>query len=217
MDRRTFVAGAGAVLLAAPLAAGAQQAGKVPRIGYLSPSTPSLARDAFREGLRELGRVEGQNLIIEYRWAEGKFERLPEFAAEFVRLGVDVIVAAGTPATLAAKNATRAIPIVMWGVSDPLDHGLVNSLARPGGNVTGLSILGPPLSAKSLQLLKEVVPKVSQVAVISNPANPAAGPLLRDTKAAAQSLGLKLQLLEARGPGEFDSAFAAISAGSGSR
>ena len=214
IDRRTFLAGTGAVLLAAPLAADAQQAGKVPRIGFLgstSPSDMSAHLDAFRQGLRELGWVEGQNIVIDYRYAEGRFDRLPDLAAELVRLKVDIIVAQGTAAATAAKNATETIPVVMISGGDPVGIGLIASLARPGGNVTGSSFsVGLEIVGKGLELLKETVPKVRRVAILSNPANPAHAVAIRDVKVAAGSLGVQLQLLEARGPNEFDGAFAAM-------
>jgi putative ABC transport system substrate-binding protein len=222
MERRLFLAGTGAVLLAAPLAADAQQAGKVYRIGFLSPSSRSdperLASPfgerglaAFRQGLRDLGYVEGQNLTIEYRWAEGRFERLPDLAAELVRLKVDVIVSVVTQASLAAKNATRTIPIVLVAAGDPLGSGLVANLARPGGNVTGPSSMYGDLAGKQLELLKESVPKVSRVAVLWNPANAVwQAQMLRQTEIAARALGLQVQLLEARGPDELEGAFAAM-------
>ena len=169
-------------ILAAPLAAGAQQPKKVPRIGVLWTYSPTIAApfaEAFRQGLRGLGYVEGQNVALEERWAEGRFDRLPALAAELVRLNVDVILAASTPAVQAVQQATRTIPIVMTQVSDPLESGFVASLARPGGNVTGLSLMHPELSGKRLQLLKEVVPKVSRVAVLGDPSNLINPPLLR--------------------------------------
>ena len=207
-------------LLAAPLAAARQQAGKIPRIGWLSPRPPPSESEpfpqAFRGGLRELGWVEGQNIAMEYRWAEGRYERLPVLAAELVRLEVDVIVALVTPAALAAQHATRTIPIVMVGVHDPVRSGLVASLARPGGNVTGLSLLSPALVGKQLEFLKEVLPTVSRVAVLWNPASPGHVLMIREAEVAGQALGVQLHLLEARGPDEFDSAFAAMtSAGVG--
>jgi putative tryptophan/tyrosine transport system substrate-binding protein len=163
-------------LLAAPLAADAQQAGKVPRIGFLGVTSPSDRPhhvDAFRQRLRELGWVEGQNIVIDYRYAEGRVDRLPDLAAELVRLKVDLIVAsAGTQAATAAKNATETIPIVMIYVRDPVGNGLIASLARPGGNVTGVSgSAGLELFAKQLELLKETVPKIRRVAILSNPDN----------------------------------------------
>jgi putative ABC transport system substrate-binding protein len=165
---------------------------------------------AFLRGLRELGWVEGQNIAVEYRWAEGRLERLPELAAELVGLKVDAMLVGGTQAALAAKQATTTIPIVLAGIGDPVGTGLVASLARPGGNITGLSFLASELSAKQLELLKEAVPKVSRVAVLWNPTNSFHRLALRDAEAAARSLGVQLQLLEARSPNEFDSAFAVV-------
>jgi putative ABC transport system substrate-binding protein len=199
-----------------PFAADVQQAGKVHRIGFLSPSSLSDPRtqrrfEAFRQGLREVGYVEGQNIAIESRWAEGKYDRLPGLAAELVGLKVDVIVTYAPPAIRAAKEATATIPIVMGAIIDPIATGFVASLARPGGNITGLSLMSPELVGKQLQLLKEVVPKVSRVAVLGNPANAGTAPQLRDAEVAARALGVQLQPLEARDPKEIDSAFAAIS------
>src|SRR5499426_2940587 len=202
-------------LLAAPLAADAQQAGKVPRIGLLSLTSrsdrPPLL-DAFRQSLRELGWVEGQNIVIDYRYAEDRVDRLPNLAAELVRLKVDLIVAsAGTQAATAAKNATETIPIVMIYVRDPVGTGLIASLARPGGNVTGVSgSAGLEMFAKQLELLKETVPKIRRVAILSNPDNAYHQLAIREVNVAARSLGVQLQLLEARGPNEFDGAFAAM-------
>ena len=216
---------AAAVAIGLPLAllvADAQPAAKVYRIGYLSPSSPSdperlaspfgeRGHAAFRQGLRELGYVEGQNIALENRWAEGKFERLPDLAAELVRLKVDVIVTVVTQASLAAKNATRTIPIVMVAVGDPLGSGLVASLARPGGNVTGPSSMYSDLVVKQLEVLREIVPKLSRVAVLWNPANAAwQARMLNATDAAAKALGLQVQLLEARGPDDLEGAFAAM-------
>src|SRR5437867_8146605 len=202
-------------LLAAPLAADAQQAGKVPRIGFLGVTSPSDRPhhvDAFRQGLRELGWVEGQNIVIDYRYAEGRVDRPPDLAAELVRLKVDLIVAsAGTQAATAAKNATGTIPIVMIAVRDPVGTGLIASLARPGGNVTGVSgYAGLEIVAKQLELLKETVPKIRRVAILSNPTNAYHQLAIREANVAARSLGVQLQLLEARGPNEFDGAFAAM-------
>jgi putative ABC transport system substrate-binding protein len=215
IDRRTFLAGTAAVLLAAPLVAEAQPAGRVPRIGFLGLlplSDPSPRIDAFRQGLRELGWVEGQNIVIDYRFAEGRLDRLPDLAAELVRLKVDIIVAVATQGVAAAKNATETIPIVMIsGGADPVGLGFVASLARPGGNVTGLSFsVGPEIIGKGLELIKETVPKVRRVAVLSNPASPVQSLFIREANVAARSLGVQLQLLEARGPNEFDGAFAAM-------
>ena len=196
-------------ILAAPLAADAQPAGKVHRIGFLGGGSGTV--EAFRQGLRELGWVEGQNIVIGYRFAEGRFDRLPDLAVELVRLKVDVIAAGGTPAAVAAKNATGTIPIVMLNAGDPGGLGLVASLARPGGNVTGLSFsVGLETVGKGLALLKGTVPEARRVAVLSNPANPAHALAIRDLKVAARALGVQLQLLEARGPNEFDGAFAAM-------
>jgi putative ABC transport system substrate-binding protein len=200
-------------LLGMPPVAEVQQAAKVPRIGYLGTSSASAVPhvlDAFRQGLRELGYLEGQNIVIEYRWAEGRSERLPGLAAELVRLNVDVIVAPNTQAALAAKNATRTIPIVFAGVADPAGTGLIASVARPGGNVTGLSFLSPELGAKQLELLKEAVPKASRIAVLWNPGNPGLALTLRETEVAAKALAVQLQIREARGPNEIDSAFSAM-------
>jgi len=201
-------------LLAAPLAADAQQAGKVPRIGFLGVTSPSdrpLLLDAFRQRLRELGWVEGQNIVIDYRYAEGRVGRLPDLAAELVRLKVDLIVSFGTQGVTAAKNATETIPIVMIAVRDPVGTGLIESLARPGGNVTGMSgYAGLETVAKQLELLKETVPKIRRVAILSNPANAYHQLAIREVNVAARSLGVQLQLLEARGPNEFAGAFAAM-------
>jgi putative ABC transport system substrate-binding protein len=201
-------------LTLAPLAAEAQQPGKVHRIGYLSSGSSTVTPhviEAFREGLRELGWVEGQNIVIDYRSAEYRYDRLPDLAAELVRLKVDIIVAPATPAATAAKNATGTIPIVMIGVGDPVGTGFIASLARPGGNVTGSSyFVGLEIYSKQLELLKETVPKVRRVAILSNSTNPAHPLWMRDIKGAGRSLGVQLQFLEARGPTEFDGAFAAM-------
>jgi putative tryptophan/tyrosine transport system substrate-binding protein len=190
------------------------QQGKIPRIGILTPD-PIPARadlfEAFRQGLRELGYVEGRNIAIEWGSAEGRFDRLPAVAAELVGLNVDVIVATGgTVPAQAAKNVTRTIPVVFTSVGDPVGAGLVASLARPGGNVTGLSRVGPDLSVKKLELLKEVVPKISRVALISNPANPSNLLSMRETEVAARAFRVQLQSLEVRGPNDLEPAFSAI-------
>ena len=211
---RRLICAISLAMLLAPLGAAAQQPGKVPRIGYFSAGSPSGAPhllEAFRKGLRELGWVEDKNIVIDYRFAEGRSDRLPDLAAELVRLKVDIIVALATPAAAAAKNATQTIPIVMIGAYDPVGVGLIAGLARPGGNVTGLSFgVGMETVSKGLELLKETVPKVRRVAILSNPANPAHPLAMREVNVAARSLGLQLQLLEARGPNEFDGAFAAM-------
>ena len=200
-------------VFAVPPLADAQPAGNMRRIGYLASSSATAHPvEPFREALRELGWVEGQNIVIEYRFADGRFERLPDLAAELVRLKMELIVAVPTPAAVATKNATATIPIVMASVGDPVGLGLVASLARPGGNVTGVSFsVGLDLFGKNLQLLKEAIPKVRRVAILSNPANPLHAPVVNNVKAAAQSLGVSLQLLEARGPNDFEGAFAAMS------
>jgi putative ABC transport system substrate-binding protein len=214
MHRRRFLLTSLAGALAAPLGTEAQQPGKVPRVGWLSPGSATSDETflaSFRDALRELGWVVGTNIAIESRRAEGRFERLPDLAAELVRLKVDVIVTVVTQASLAAKHATQTIPIVMVGVGDPLGSGLVASLARPGENVTGPSSMLADLSGKQLALLKETVPKASPVAVLWNPANPVwQAAALRETEVAARALGLRLQLLQARGPDELEGAFAAM-------
>jgi putative ABC transport system substrate-binding protein len=215
MRRRDFVAFL-ACAAAWPTAVRAQQAEKIPRVGYLSPSSSAtglLARDRdFLRGLRELGYVEGKNIIIEYRFANGRFDQLAELASELVRLHVDVIVAVVTQASLAAQAATKTIPVVMLGVSDPVASGLVASLARPGGNITGTSTQTAEVSGKSLELLNEVVSELSRVAVLWNPANAVfQAQLLKVAKRAAGVLGLHLRKFGARGPDELDRAFEAIS------
>jgi putative ABC transport system substrate-binding protein len=215
VDRREFIGGVALSLLAAPFEVAAQPAGKVFRIGILS-NVPRADPDgsrlwgAFIQGLRDLGYVEGQNIRIEERSSEGKYERLPDLAKELVRLKVDIIVAPASQNVLAAKQATRTIPIVMMSHPDPVGMGLVPSLARPGGNVTGLSALSPEMWGKQLELLKETVPRVSRVAVLGNPTNAAYPLFLREVKVAARSLGVQLQTLEARGPDDLERAFAAM-------
>jgi len=200
-------------LILAPLAADSQQAAKIARIGYLVPNlavNPHL-HEAFRQGLRDLGYVEGRNLVIEYRNAEGKFERLPALAAELVALKVDVIVAPPTVAALAAKQATRTLPIVFAAAADPITSGLVTSLARPGGNLTGSSFLAPELVGKSLELLKQAVPGVSRIAVLWHPGGQGERTekdMLKAAEVAARALGVRLQVVEARRPEDFDRAFA---------
>ena len=205
LSRRSVLAG-GFALLAAPLAADAQQAGKVWRIGVLSPGSPSPALlEAFREGLRELGYVDGQNIAMEWRFAEAKPERLAAVAAELVRLKVDVIFTINVPASQAAKNATKTIPIVFTWVADP--SGLVASLGRPGGNLTGLTSIAVELSGKRLELLKEALPGVSRVAVLWNSASPTATRVFRETESASRQLGMKVQPLGVRGPDDLQNAF----------
>ncbi len=195
--------------------AAAQPPAKVPRVGYLSPgssSDPARLRrfDAFRQGLRELGYVEGQNIAIESRWAEGKYERYPALVGDLVRSKVDVIVTVGGAATKAAQQSTRTTPIVMSVVIDPVGSGLVASLARPGRNVTGITMIAPDLVGKQLELLKEAVPKLSRVALLWNPDNPGSAPQRVQAEIAARALAVRLQALEARNLQEIDNAFAAM-------
>jgi putative ABC transport system substrate-binding protein len=210
--RREFIGTVAGGLLAAPFAAEAQQAAKVARIGYLAGNLAAFPHlpEAFRQGLRDLGYVEGRNVVIEYRDAEGKYDRLPALAAELVALKVDVILAGGTPQALAAKQATGTIPIVFAGVSDPVTSGLVASLARPGGNVTGLATLVPELVGKCLEQLKQAVPGVSRVAVLWHPGvtgERTAKDVLKRAEVAARALGVRPLFVEARGPEDFDRAF----------
>jgi putative ABC transport system substrate-binding protein len=185
-----------------------QQTRKVPLVGYLSPGFPNAQTvEAFREGLRALGYIEGKNIVVEYRYAEGKGDLLSDLAASLVSLNVDVIVVSGGDATLAAKNATRTIPIVMGAASDPVGSGLVASLSHPGGNITGLTLINPDVSGKRLELIKETIPKVTRIAALLYRANPAATLILEETQNAAQSLGLKLQVLEVRRLDELENAF----------
>jgi putative ABC transport system substrate-binding protein len=201
------------IFLATASFAHAQQPTKVSRIGLLhagTPESPSRRIEALRQDLRELGYVEGKHIIIEYRFAEGKADRLPDLAAELVRLKVEVIVTSGGPASQAAKKATTMIPIVMAGVGDPVRLGLVESLARPGGNITGITDLGPELIGKRLEVLKEAVPRVSRVAFLLNAAAGSRQIMLTEAEAAAQNLGVKLQAIEVQGPNpDFDDAFRA--------
>jgi len=211
MRRREFITLLGGAAMTWPLAARAQQPTKVPRIGYLSASEPLPRDDAFRQRLRELGYAEGKNLIIEYRIAEGKLHQLPALAEELVRLEVDVIVAVVTQASLAAKHATKTIPIIIVAVSDPLGSGLVASLARPEANVTGTSGMSAEVVGKSLELLKETVPRASRVAVLWNPDNAIyQAQMLRETQLTAGRLGVELRTFAVRGPDEFDPAFAGM-------
>jgi len=202
-----------ALLLALSAPAEAQQQlKKLHRIGILLVGSSSFYAawiDVFRQGLKELGYIEGKNIAIEYRYAEGKADRLPALAAELVGLKVEIVFTSSTPSVLAVKKATSTIPIVFVSISDPVASGLVTSLARPGGNITGLSIVAVELSGKRLELLKEAVPSVTRVAFIWNSANPAQAPQWGEAQAAAQALGLQLQSLEVRSANDFDSAFEA--------
>ena len=216
MTRKITVLTLCAMLFALCLSAEAQQPKKVPRIGYLSsvdPASESARSEAIRLALRELGYIEGQNIAIEYRYAEGKRDRFPELAAELVRLKVDIIVVAGGATLIrAAKNATKTIPIVMAGAGvDPVEAGLVESLARPGGNVTGVTILTRELGGKRLELLKEAVPKLARVAVLYDPATPASVLEVKEVlPVAARALGLTIQPWEVRAADDFDKVFAAL-------
>ena len=211
MTRGSCIAALAVALLAAPLVAGAQTA-KLPRIGILTLAVASSTAvfEGFRQGLRDLGWVEGRNIALEYRFAQGRPDGLSALAAELVRMKVDVIVIEGGQAALAAKHATQTIPIVMAVIDDPVKAGLVASLARPGGNVTGLTLFASELSGKRLQLLKEVVPKSALVAVIRNVTHPNAADLWRETEAAARSLDLRLQSVEVRSPADLGGAFKAV-------
>ncbi len=184
------------------------------RIGYLTVPSRETAQDgadAFQRGLRDLGWIEVQNVVVDYRFADGNLDRLPDLAAELVRLRADVIVAGATAAVIAAKNATRAIPIVMFLAIDPVGSGLVASLARPGGNITGLTVnVGREIYGKQLELLKNALPRVSRVAILVNPASPLYARELREIEIAARALGLQRQVMAIRDPGEFDNAFAAL-------
>jgi putative ABC transport system substrate-binding protein len=210
MDRRAFLGTLAGGLLAAPLAAEGQQGTRVPRVGYLSPLTASVdasRSEAFRQGLRELGYIEGRNIMVEYRFADGHLDRLPALAGELVGLNVDVIIAAGGGLIgRAVKGATGTIPIVMTNVEDPIASGLVVSLARPGRNVTGLSALIPELSAKRLEIVKEMVSTLSRVAVLWNSAYPEKATEFRQTQAAGKALGIRIQSLEAQSANEIDNA-----------
>jgi putative ABC transport system substrate-binding protein len=213
MDRRVFISGAVAVL-AAPPAAGAQPAGKVYRIGFLglsSPASYAANLQAFRQGLRDLGYHEGKNISIEYRWAEERNERLPALAAELVRLNPDVLVTHATPGIRAAQQATSTIPIIMGTSADPVRLGFVKSLARPGGNTTGVASQLIDLAAKRLELLKEGVPNLRQVAVLSNLANAAAREAVRETEVAARKLGVRVWSFEVKTePTELETVFTTI-------
>ena len=213
-DRRAFLGILAVSALVLPRSAESQRAEKVARIGYLSSGSGTINAhlpQAFRDGLRELGWVEGKNLVIEYRFAEGKLDRLPELAAELLRLKPDVLAAGPSPPALAAKRATATVPIVMMSVGDPVGLGLVSSLARPGGNVTGTSFdVGLESFGKCLELLKQILPAAGRVAILINPGNPAQKLAINVLNDSARSLGVRLQTLEARSPGEFDAAFASI-------
>ena len=216
MERRAFMAMLTGGIVVVPIAAIGQPAAKTVRIGYLTTNPTPHFQEAFRQGLRDLGYVEGRNLVIEYRSAEGNLDRFPALAAELVTLKVEVILAASTPPALAAKQATSTIPVVFAAVADAVASGLVTSLAHPGGNVTGLSFLAPELVGKCLEQLKQAVPRVSRVAVLSHPG--ALGErterdMLKQAEVTARGLGVRLQFLEARRPADFDKAFSEMNKG----
>jgi putative ABC transport system substrate-binding protein len=208
-----FIITLGLGCIATSLPIEAQQPARIPRVGYLGNSSPTLERDlvgAFRQGLRDLGYAEGENILIEYRWAKGQAERFPKLAAELVRLQVDVLLTAGTPEALAAKQASHTIPIVMATSGDPVETGLIASLARPGGTLTGLSSDSSEVDGKRLELLKGILPRLSRVAVLINPANPITAVHRKQAQAAAEALHLKLEFVEVKAAEGFEAAFAAI-------
>jgi putative ABC transport system substrate-binding protein len=213
ISRRRFLLTSLAGAVAAPLAAEAQQTGKVYRIGFLGNSTPALEANLvgpFREGLRELGWVEGQNIVIEYRWAEGNYERLPALVAELLARNVDVIVTAGTPASHAVKKATTSVPLIMVAVGDPIASGLVTSLTRPAGNITGLTSMGDELEGKRLELLRELIPTLSHVAALTNSANASLKKTSEVLRVVAKALQINVLVLDVRSPDQLDAAFNAI-------
>jgi len=213
IGRRELLAALGGAAAAWPLAARAQQSGKLQTIGFMGQSTRSAASEwvaPFVQRLRELGRIEGRTVTIEYRWAEGREERIAQIAAEFVRLKVDIVVTSGTPEVLAAKQATSVIPIVFATAGDPVANGLIDSLARPGGNVTGLSLQSNDIAGKRLGLLREVVPGLSRLAILANVSNPFSVLELDETRAAARMLGLETDSLEIRQGEDIATAFEAV-------
>jgi putative tryptophan/tyrosine transport system substrate-binding protein len=200
-------------VLSTPSASQAQHRGHVPRLGYLGTSSASLESElvkAFREGLRERGYVEGQNIVIEYRWAEGNYQRFPDLVADLVKLKVDLILTTGTPGPLAAKRATQTIPIVMAFTGDAVATGLVSSLARPGGNVTGLTTMNPDLEGKRLEILRELLPKLVTGVVLLNTSNPFSAIQSEQTKISAKALGIQLQPMDLQRPEDFKDAFARV-------
>jgi putative tryptophan/tyrosine transport system substrate-binding protein len=210
MKRKIAVLTLGATLFALCVSVEAQQPAKIPRIGYVtgvSSSGESPRVEAFRQGLRDLGYVEGKNIALEYRYADAKFDKLPALADELIRLKVDVLVVSTTFAVQAAKNATKTIPIVFSGVTDPVTAGLVDSLARPGGNITGFTNIASVLSGKRLELLKETVPKLSRVSVLWDPRNPGSTPQWKESQISAKELGLQLYSMEVSSSDEYESAF----------
>ena len=216
MRRRDFIAGIAGSVVGWPLTARAQQPSKVPRIGYLDPLSRSGLpaqvewREALLSGLHDLGYVDGKNIAIEYRWSEGKYDRLPGLIAELIHLGIDILVTYGTPATRASKQATTTIPIVMAVSGDAIATGLINSLNQPGGNITGSTFFNPELCAKRLELIKEAVPPTTRVGVLLNPDNPIYLPCLEEMERRAKSINLELERFEVRSPSEFEGAFLAM-------
>ena len=208
--RRAFIGTLAGGFLAAPLAAQAQQTGKIPRIGFLrSGPPPRPFVEGFEQGLRELGYVDGQNIIIEYRYGDGSTTQLGQLGGELLRLKVDVIVASATAAALAAKQLTRTVPVVIAGATDPVDSGIVNSLSRPGGNITGTSLMSVDLLTKRLELLKYLVPRLSRVAVLGNLAHPSYASQIQAMEAGARSVGIQVEHIGVRGPNDFKAAFMA--------
>ena len=213
--RRRMVLGLSALALTGPLTTRAQPKGKIWRIGFLGAADPfgyAPHLQGFRQGLQDFGYVEGKNIVVEYRWAEGRYERLPELAGELVRSKVDVIVTHGTPGTRAAKQATQTIPIVMAIVGDATATGIVASIAKPGGNITGSSFFNPELAAKRVELVKESMPTLTQIAVLVNPDNPVFGPALKLMQTTAKALKVELLQFPVRAPKDFEEAFAAMDA-----
>ena len=209
MRRRDFITLLGGAAATWPLAARAQQPVKIPRIGYLSAGSPP-ANPAFLQGMRDLGYVEGQNVLVEYRWAEGKPARLPDLAAELIQLNPEVVFAFGTQATFAAKSVATTTPFIFHTHADPVEAGFVSSLGRPSGNLSGVTLVAPDLAGKRLELLKEAVPTASRVAVLVNTANPGMHSTLRRLEAAARTLELKLQIFDARAAHEIEGSFVAV-------
>jgi len=213
ITRREVLLAIATTLLAMPLPGETQNARKIYRVGYLGNSSASLEPDlveAFRQGMRDLGYIEGKNLVIEFRWAEGRYHRFASLVTDLIHLPVDVIVTAGTPGTLAAKNATKTIPLVIAVSGDAVGSGLIESLARPGGNVTGLTTMVPELEGKRLELLLEILPKLARITVLKNDANPLMAILFRQTAAAAKSSGVALEAVDIRAGDDFVKAFASI-------
>jgi ABC-type uncharacterized transport system substrate-binding protein len=210
MDRRAFITSVSRSILAAPLTVNAQTIGKQARIGVIVPGSPPLPHfEAFKQGLRDLGYVEGQTIVFETRWDEGRQDRYSSLVGNLIHVKVDIIVAGSSQSAFAAKKATETIPIVMTANADPVGSGLVTSLARPGGNVTGMSLIAAELSAKRIEILRAAVPGLSRVGVIWNPENPISAPLLQETQTAARALAVQIQPLEVGKPADLEGAFRA--------